>query len=149
MDFNEYAKFTDKTAIYEDSIKERYTNRIREAVGMLSDMEVSEHQEDVTEAALYEIVSAIGLIERDLALFYKVMGFIGEAGEVANKVKKFLRDGASIETTKKELGGAAYYFARIAKWLYPDDPSQVFDDNMNELLSRKERGTLQGNGDNR
>ena len=148
MDFNEYAKFTDETAIYEDSIKKRYTNRIREAVGALSDMEVSEEQEDVIEFALHEIASAILLIERDLALFYEVMGFIGEAGEVANKAKKVLRDGADTDTLNGELGGSAYYFARIAQRLYLD-PSQVFDDNMNELLSRKERGTLQGNGDNR
>jgi NTP pyrophosphatase (non-canonical NTP hydrolase) len=68
---------------------------------------------------------------------------------VQEKIKKFVRDGnLDIENLKKELGDVAFYWARICRHfdLYP---SEVLQANIEKLVSRKERGTQRGSGDNR
>lgn len=89
---------------------------------------------------------------------YLTLGIAGEAGEVADKVKKFIRDGnfTSIrDLTKeqkdelmKELGDVLWYLAQIATELgYELDG--VAAANIEKLYSRMDRGMLGGNGDNR
>ena len=90
-------------------------------------------------------------------LMYPALGLTGEAGEVANKIKKLVRDGvpkerkdldAAKEQIAAELGDVLWYCAALASDL---DVSlgRVAKDNMDKLTSRKERGKIGGSGDNR
>jgi NTP pyrophosphatase (non-canonical NTP hydrolase) len=77
------------------------------------------------------------------------IGLGGEAGEVQEHIKKLIRDGKlDKEELKKELGDVAYYWARICKQ-FGFLPSEVLQANKEKLESRKKRGVLRGDGDNR
>lgn len=85
----------------------------------------------------------------DIALAYVAMGLAGEAGEIANKVKKIVRDGEyDAVALSEELGDVLYYAARFAAEL-GTSLNLIARDNMTKLNSRKERGVLGGNGDSR
>jgi NTP pyrophosphatase (non-canonical NTP hydrolase) len=87
-------------------------------------------------------------------LMQQVLGLGDEAGEVLAIFKKWIRDnGADIDkldkkNVGKELGDILWYVAVVA-----DDLGISFDDiaaaNIEKLRSRKERGVLEGSGDNR
>lgn len=87
-------------------------------------------------------------------LTYPVLGLCGESGEVAEKVKKILRDCDGIITATqaleiiKELGDVLWYCAAIAHELHIslDLPAKNVIIKLND---RKARGVLQGSGDNR
>ena len=87
-------------------------------------------------------------------LFHLTMGLVGEAGEVAEKIKKVIRDNDSdeafidIENMSKELGDVLWHVAVLAN--YFDIPfDKIANDNIEKLASRLKRGTLGGSGDNR
>ena len=88
------------------------------------------------------------------SLIYPVLGLTGEAGEVAEKVKKIFRDQGGVITNadrdalKKELGDTLWYLAQIATEL-GIPLADVATDNIKKLSSRRERGTIGGNGDDR
>lgn len=85
---------------------------------------------------------------------YPCMGISGESGEIAEKVKKVIRDkeGVLTDTDKegiaKELGDLCWYVAVLAYEL-GYDLGDIMQMNLNKLSSRKERGVLSGSGDNR
>lgn len=83
---------------------------------------------------------------------YPVLGLTGEAGEIANKVKKLQRDGLAIEDIKDdiaaELGDVLWYAAAVATE-FGLDLGKVASDNLVKLHSRKARGVIGGSGDNR
>jgi len=85
---------------------------------------------------------------------YPTLGLSGEAGEVAEKIKKVLRDrGGKIDdetraVVEKELGDVLWYVAQLATELGLD-LGAVAEKNLAKLASRKERGVLSGSGDNR
>lgn len=83
-------------------------------------------------------------------IFYMTMGMTGEAGEIANKVKKVMRDGKQldIEDIKHELGDVLWYVASFATVL-GIDLEEVAQANIEKLKSRKARGVIGGSGDNR
>ncbi len=87
-------------------------------------------------------------------LLYPTLGLCGEAGEVAEKVKKMVRDDAGVLTPErreglaKELGDVLWYVAQVATEAGLD-LSVVAGANLDKLLSRQERGVLQGSGDER
>jgi NTP pyrophosphatase (non-canonical NTP hydrolase) len=89
------------------------------------------------------------------------LGLVGEAGEVAEKVKKHLRGDpahnpmeypeAVARNTEiaKELGDVLFYLTWIANY-HGFSLRQITDLNIEKLTGRKERnGTLRGDGDNR
>jgi NTP pyrophosphatase (non-canonical NTP hydrolase) len=85
---------------------------------------------------------------------YPVLGMVGEAGEVAEKIKKVFRDGdGTISEEKKqelakELGDVLWYISRIAAKLgIPFD--DIATGNIKKTHSRLERNKLHGDGDNR
>jgi len=88
------------------------------------------------------------------AFLSKILGLTGEAGEVAEKMKKILRDkdGVMSEEDKKELvkelGDILWYINSTAVYLgYTlEDVAQA---NLDKVLSRKARGVSHGSGDNR
>jgi NTP pyrophosphatase (non-canonical NTP hydrolase) len=106
-------------------------------------MNFKEYQKAAKETAMYpEVYSVI----------YPTLGLNGEAGEVAEKVKKFLRDGTSLEALRevlsKELGDVLWYVAAICSDLELD-LGDVARANIFKLQDRKIRGVLGGAGDER
>ena len=87
-------------------------------------------------------------------LLYPTLGLCGEAGEVAEKVKKMIRDDDGVltperrEALAKELGDVLWYVAQVATEAELN-LGEVADANLRKLLSRRERGVLQGSGDER
>lgn len=87
-------------------------------------------------------------------LAYTVLGLAGEAGEVANQVKKVIRDdGGAVSADrlaklKDELSDVAYYLATACTELGLS-LGDVINHNFHKLTSRKERGVLQGEGGDR
>ena len=83
-----------------------------------------------------------------------VLGINGEAGEVAEKIKKIIRDknGEISEQDKvelgKELGDVLWYLAVFANQLGISF-DQVASDNLAKLADRQKRNVLGGKGDNR
>lgn len=103
-------------------------------------MEFSHYQRQTEETAIYPE-------NRDLE--YLALGLNGEAGEVAEKVKKHIRDGKELdEDFAKELGDVLWYLARLVDEL-DADLDEVAEQNLDKLLDRKDRDKLQGSGDNR
>ena len=85
---------------------------------------------------------------------YPALGLVGEAGEVAEKMKRVLREkGNQIDeetraAIKKELGDVLWYTARLSPVLNLS-LNDIAEENINKLTSRKNRNTLKGTGDNR
>lgn len=86
------------------------------------------------------------------ALAYATLGLAGEAGELANKVKKILRGdprGWDVRTELiAELGDVLWYVAAMARELQAP-LSLVANENLAKLAARADHGTIQGDGDNR
>ncbi len=82
-------------------------------------------------------------------IMYPALGLAGEAGEVADKVKKVLRDGTlDRKAIAMELGDVLWYVAALCRDLNID-MSECAEMNLDKLYDRKERGVLKGSGDNR
>ena len=100
---------------------------------------LSQYQKQAAETAIYP---------KDKALEYLALGLVGEAGEVANKIKKVIRDGTSPDSVIHELGDVLWQVAAVAKdhgWML----SQVAEHNLEKLSSRQQRDVIQGSGDTR
>lgn len=112
-------------------------------------MDMSFYQTKVAETAIYP-GSGTGSAA---ALSYVGLG-LGEAGEVQGKIKKILRDDAGVVTDgarigiMKELGDLLWYVARTASELSLDLDAVAYQ-NLEKLADRKDRGVLQGSGDDR
>ena len=108
----------------------------------MSNITATEYQKKAKETAIFPA---------DKALEYLSLGLVGEAGEVANKVKKLIRDKkVLLDTTviSSEIGDVLWYCAMLADYL-DVNLGKIMDDNLDKLKSRKQRGTLGGTGDNR
>lgn len=87
-------------------------------------------------------------------LIYPVLGLVSEAGEVADKLKKMIRDeGGELSAERRaaftqELGDVLWYVAAIATELKLD-LRQVAEENLAKLASRHQRHKLKGTGDTR
>jgi NTP pyrophosphatase (non-canonical NTP hydrolase) len=87
-------------------------------------------------------------------LLYPTLGLCGEAGEVAEKIKKMVRDDAGVLSEErraalsKELGDVLWYLAQLATEAELD-LDEVAQANLDKLLSRQRRSVLQGSGDDR
>lgn len=87
-------------------------------------------------------------------VFHLLLGLVGEAGEIAEKAKKIVRDHDAdfsrwdTEDLKKELGDALWYLAVLADH-FDLSLAEVGEANIAKLADRQRRGTLQGSGDNR
>jgi NTP pyrophosphatase (non-canonical NTP hydrolase) len=87
-------------------------------------------------------------------LLYPTLGLCGEAGEVAEKVKKMLRDDGGVLSPErrtalaKELGDVLWYAAQVATEAGLDLDA-IAEENLAKLGSRRDRGVLQGSGDDR
>lgn len=103
-------------------------------------MDLNEYQTKAGETALYP---------DDQRIVYPVLGLAGEAGELANKLKKYLRKGKSLDELGPdervalidELGDALWYIASIAFDL-GYSLGYVADFNLLKLRARMERGEI-------
>ncbi len=85
---------------------------------------------------------------------YPALGLVGEAGEIANKLKKVIRDNNGVLTQSvkdsvgEEIGDCLWYIAQLATEM-GFDLNTLGQGNLDKLASRKERGVITGSGDNR
>lgn len=109
-------------------------------------MKLSDYQKMAKTTALYPNAAS--------NLYYPALGLGGETGEVLNKVKKIMRDHDGQitdefrESLKNELGDVLWYVAALASELKLD-LNDIAQANIEKLFSRKERGVIQGSGDDR
>lgn len=104
----------------------------------------------------YQKKSRVTAIYPDLGknIVYPTLGLCGEAGEVAEKVKKLIRDRNGVmdaeflDLLKKELGDVLWYIAQICAEA-GFSMGDVADHNLEKLRSRMERQQLHGSGDTR
>lgn len=88
------------------------------------------------------------------ALAYVTLGLTNEAGEVAGKLKKVLRDGGGTLTEDAraviagEVADVLWYVAMAAREL-GTTLEALATENAAKLADRSERGVLGGSGDNR
>ena len=112
----------------------------------MSSITATEYQTKAAETAIFP---------KEKALEYLTLGLTGEAGEIANKVKKLIRDGADVEgyndklvQIANELGDVLWYCAGLAEELEMN-LGHIMEKNLEKLADRKKRGALSGSGDNR
>jgi NTP pyrophosphatase (non-canonical NTP hydrolase) len=109
-------------------------------------MDLRTYQQRSRETARYPQVGANPI--------YPTLGLCGEAGEVADKVKKVLRDregrfdAAVIDDLRLELGDVLWYVAQLATELELDLEA-IAEANLAKLASRAARNVIAGSGDRR
>jgi len=109
-------------------------------------MTFQEYQTESRKTAIYP--------NKDNNFIYPTLGLAGEAGEVAEKIKKVLRDGNGVvsdekkEEITKELGDVMWYVANLSTEL-KISLEDVVQKNIEKLQSRQQRNELHGSGDNR
>ena len=101
-----------------------------------------------------QVAKTTAIYPREQAIIYPTLGLTGEAGEVANKVKKIIRDGSDskdeklVSEIKAEIGDCLWYIAVLA-----DDfdikLSDIASTNIEKLANRKKNNTIHGSGDTR
>ena len=85
---------------------------------------------------------------------YPTLGLVGEAGEVAEKVKKVIRDKNSIFdeesklAIKKELGDVLWYLSNLCTE-FNFSLDEVALNNLEKLKLRAAKGKISGSGDDR
>jgi NTP pyrophosphatase (non-canonical NTP hydrolase) len=108
-------------------------------------MDFTEYQELASKTAIFPI---------EKGLEYCTLGLASEAGEVAGKVKKIIRDKSGVMSTEDgdaiaaEIGDCLWYLANLCDVLMiPMD--QVAKYNLWKLEDRMKRNAIKGSGDNR
>ena len=116
-----------------------------------------EYQSGAKETAQYPCPWLPGeCIEEGVSVgfIYPIIGLAGEVGELSEKCKKILRDDCGEVTSvklgeiTKEVGDVLWYVAALCTE-FGLDMGEVANSNLEKLRSRKERGVIQGSGDNR
>lgn len=103
-------------------------------------MTLNEYQKFANTTAIYP---------KDAGLTYLSLGLTSEAGEVAGKVKKIVRDGVrNDQDIISEVGDVFWYLCQLCTELNVD-AEDVIEYNMYKLQDRMARNVIQGNGDNR
>ena len=104
----------------------------------------------------YQVKAAQTAVYPDIGnnFVYPTLGLVGEAGELANKAKKVMRDhgGKMPEEFRAamvdELGDVLWYVAVLANELGVS-LADVGEMNLEKLAKRQRAGTLRGSGDRR
>ena len=103
----------------------------------------------ITPDSYERLAKQTAIFPKDKALEYLALGLTSEAGEVAGKIKKIIRDGkGNKEAIAYEIGDVLWYCAVLASELGVE-LNDIMKKNLQKLHDRKERGTLQGSGDRR
>ena len=90
------------------------------------------------------------LTEGQERLYENTLGLVGEAGEVAGKMKKLVRDSSRFtnEEIMKELGDVVFYATALGN-IYGRGLQEILELNIQKLDDRQKRNKLRGSGDNR
>lgn len=137
MEIKDYQEKASQTAVYDSWYKEF--------------MKKYGHTKDVVPIEMFEEIERVFKM---LHTCYAVLGLVGEAGELANKIKKVIRDNDGVMTDEKlkeiakELGDTCWYQSALAEELNLQ-MNDVMEENIEKLFDRKARGVLQGSGDSR
>ena len=108
-------------------------------------MNANEYQKKTIDTAIYPGAGTGDNRE----LVYLALGLSSEAGEVAGKVKKLIRDGLfEPKQLGAELGDCCWYIARLAEALGYDFET-LLRWNHNKLTERLSKDTIKGSGDAR
>ena len=108
-------------------------------------MEFKDYQTQASNTAIYNDADVI---------IYPALGMLSEAGEVAGKIKKVLRDKNGhfdpVERDKiaDEVGDVLWYIAALCTDLGVGMET-IAQKNLNKLNSRMARNVIKGSGDNR
>ena len=109
-------------------------------------MDFNEYQKASRQTAQYPTVGE--------KFIYPVLGLVGEAGEVAEKIKELFRnnnghiDEEFKQRLKKELGDVLWYLSQIASE-FDLSLNEVAQHNLDKVLDRQARGVIESNGDER
>lgn len=109
-------------------------------------MDFNTYQKEALKTAVYPNIGG--------NVYYPVLGLCGEAGELANKVKKVMRDHQGVigpemvASLWDEVGDLLWYISAIAFELRANlgDLAQL---NLDKLKDRADRGVIKGEGDKR
>ena len=124
------------------NLKQEADQFLEERYGM---SDFNSYQRSASETAIYP---------DEHRILYPALGLAGEAGEVANKVKKLVRDGPDNrpddwrEQIASEIGDVLWYCAALATDLNLT-LGMIASQNEMKLSRRKEQGTIGGSGDTR
>tara|TARA_R100001510_G_scaffold47318_1_gene44595 strand:- start:40 stop:396 length:357 start_codon:yes stop_codon:yes gene_type:complete len=111
-----------------------------EAFKFYNSMDMDDYQKSAAETAIYSGKHAV---------IYPALGLAAEAGEVANKVKKILRDGDfDRKAIADEVGDCLWYIAALCRDLNIN-MNDVARANLTKLQDRQKRGVISGSGDKR
>ncbi len=109
-------------------------------------MKIDDYQKRSRKTAIYP--------DKGKNIIYPTLGFVGEAGELADKVKKIFRDDSGKilpevrEAIINEIGDVLWYMAALCSELSVK-MSKVAEINLKKLDSRMKRDKLHGSGDER
>jgi len=102
--------------------------------------------------------STFKLDKSPMQIPYLALGIAGEAGEVADKIKKLIRDNGNGEmpaipedkrqAIKLELGDVLWYVSCLGRAI-GFELEEIADANIEKLASRQNRGVIGGSGDMR
>jgi NTP pyrophosphatase (non-canonical NTP hydrolase) len=106
-------------------------------------MDINDYQVEAAKTAIYPPGS----------FAYLALGLNGEAGEVAEIIKRTIRSGKALDENelsnlKKELGDCLWYIANLAREA-GFNLSSIAQENVSKLQSRQARGALEGRGNDR
>jgi NTP pyrophosphatase (non-canonical NTP hydrolase) len=107
-------------------------------------MNFNDYQDQANDTAIYP---------NESRLVYPALGLTGEAGEVADKIKKLIRDKRTLDAQErieiaKEVGDVLWYVAAMARDLGIDMDTMARM-NLEKLHDRAKRGVVGGSGDDR
>ena len=109
-------------------------------------MDFDSYQIEARKTAIYP--------EKGKNFIYPTLGLVGETGEVAEKIKKIIRDKNGIfdnesrAAIKKELGDVLWYISNLCDEL-DFSLNDVAKINLEKLKLRAHKGTISGSGDDR
>jgi len=104
-------------------------------------MNINQYQKEAKKTAVYP---------EERGLEYLTLGLVGEAGEVAEVIKKHIRGDYSelhaSDLLLHELGDVLWYLTMLADHV-GFRLSDIAEANLEKLQSRETRGVLKGSGD--
>ena len=109
----------------------------------------------VSDLDMYQqVAKQTAIYPREQAIIYPTLGLTGEAGEVANKVKKIIRDDGNkineglVQEISAEIGDCLWYISVLADYI-GIKLSDIANANLIKLANRKKKGTIHGSGETR